>query len=318
MRKIIGIGETIMDIIFRDGQPSAAVPGGSVFNSMVSLGRLHQQVTMISETGNDRVGRLILDFMAENGVDNRWVATYATGRSAISLAWLNERNDAEYMFYKDYPAARLEVGEWPAIEPNDIVMMGSYFVLNPVLRPRVKDFLDYARSHGALIYYDLNFRSSHRHEREAIFADMIANLDYADIVRGSTEDLDNLFGCSDPEQVYREHISAHCAQMLCTDADGDVRLFTASGLNECIPVERIPTVSTIGAGDNFNAGIAYGLIRYGILREALPALGSTQWHKVIACGTALASEVCQTLDNSVSRQWAEHFLISNTKQTTQE
>ena len=29
MRKVIGIGETILDILFRDGQPQAAVPGGS-------------------------------------------------------------------------------------------------------------------------------------------------------------------------------------------------------------------------------------------------------------------------------------------------
>ena len=39
MRKVIGIGETILDIIFRNEQPSAAVPGGSVFNGIVSLSR---------------------------------------------------------------------------------------------------------------------------------------------------------------------------------------------------------------------------------------------------------------------------------------
>ena len=38
MRKVIGIGETILDIIFEGNQPSAAVPGGSVFNGIVSLG----------------------------------------------------------------------------------------------------------------------------------------------------------------------------------------------------------------------------------------------------------------------------------------
>ena len=39
MRKVIGIGETILDILFRDGQPQAAVPGGSVYNAVISLGR---------------------------------------------------------------------------------------------------------------------------------------------------------------------------------------------------------------------------------------------------------------------------------------
>jgi fructokinase len=33
MRKTIGIGETILDIIFQDNQPRKAVPDGSTFNS---------------------------------------------------------------------------------------------------------------------------------------------------------------------------------------------------------------------------------------------------------------------------------------------
>lgn len=39
MRKVIGMGETIMDIIFHGAQPTAAVPGGSSFNSIISIGR---------------------------------------------------------------------------------------------------------------------------------------------------------------------------------------------------------------------------------------------------------------------------------------
>ena len=53
MRKVIGIGDTILDIIFRGEQPSAAVPGGSVFNGIVSLGRMGVNIGFISETGNE-------------------------------------------------------------------------------------------------------------------------------------------------------------------------------------------------------------------------------------------------------------------------
>ena len=38
MRKVIGIGETILDIIFRNNRPHTAVPGGSTFNGLISLG----------------------------------------------------------------------------------------------------------------------------------------------------------------------------------------------------------------------------------------------------------------------------------------
>ena len=42
MRKVIGIGETVFDIIFKNGQPISGRPGGSVFNAMISLGRMGQ------------------------------------------------------------------------------------------------------------------------------------------------------------------------------------------------------------------------------------------------------------------------------------
>ncbi len=32
MRKVIGIGETVLDIIFKNNQPDTAAPGGSTFH----------------------------------------------------------------------------------------------------------------------------------------------------------------------------------------------------------------------------------------------------------------------------------------------
>ncbi len=306
MRKIIGIGETIMDIIFKNGQPTAAVPGGSVFNGIISLGRLGQNVTIISETGNDRVGNMILDFMKDNGVDTQNVNVYHDSRSAISLAWLNDRNDAEYSFYKDYPKARLEVAEWPDIHEDDIVMMGSYFVLNPILRPKVKEFLDYAHAHGALIYYDLNFRSTHRAEAIKLYADILENLEYADIVRGSTEDLENMFGTSDAEKVYKKEIDFYCKNMICTAAGGDITLITPS-VSKSYSVEKIETVSTIGAGDNFNAGVIYGIIKEGISRNDISSVPTEKWDRIIRCGCDFASDVCRSFHNSISKEFAETY-----------
>lgn len=305
MRKVIGIGETILDIIFKNEQPTAAVPGGSTFNGLISLGRMGLPVTMITETGNDRVGKTIQQFMEENGVNSQHVCMYEDGRTAISLAYLNERNDAEYIFYKDYPKARLDV-EWPIVNKDDIVMMGSYFVLNPVLRPKVKEFLDYAYQQGALIYYDINFRSSHASESIKLYSTILENFDYASIVRGSTEDFQNMFRLSDPEKVYKQEVVYHCKQMLCTDAEGDISLFSPS-VTKKYKVNKIETVSTIGAGDNFNAGILFGLMKEGISREGVASITEEQWNRIIADGMAFAAEVCQSLHNSISKEFAKNY-----------
>ena len=67
MRKVIGIGETVLDIIFKDGQPIGAVPGGSTFNGVISLGRCGVDVTFISEAGNDRVENTLSIFCGKTG-----------------------------------------------------------------------------------------------------------------------------------------------------------------------------------------------------------------------------------------------------------
>ena len=309
MRKIIGIGETILDIIFKQEQPTAAVPGGSVFNSLITLGRLGLNASFISETGNDKAGKIVMNFLKENGVDNSHVCIYKDGRTPVSLAWLNENNDAEYEFFKDYPKARLE-GEWPDINQDDVVLMGSYFILNPVLRPKVKLFLEYARKNGALIYYDFNFRNTHAAEAKQLYDTLIENIDYADIVRGSTEDLHNMFaqstGMDDAEQIYNKIVSRHCCNMICTDGGNNVKLFTPNFKKE-YGVKDVESVSTIGAGDSFNAGIAYGVCTENVKRADLNNLTEEKWDYIIRCAGDFSAEVCKSFENYISKDFAKQY-----------
>lgn len=305
MRKVIGIGETILDILFRDGQPQAAVPGGSVYNAVISLGRMGQNVTFISETGNDRVGEMILANMRENGVDTANVNVFPEGKSPVSLAFLNERNDAEYIFYKDYPRQRLEVN-MPEISSDDIIMIGSYFAITPVLRDKVKELLDRAHDAGAIIYYDVNFRSTHANEAIKLMPTIIENFEYADILRGSTEDFQNMFRQPDADKVYSNHVGFYCPNFICTDADGDVRLRTKHVCKD-YPVTPLKAVSTIGAGDNFNAGVVYGLLKYRVRRADLAELTEADWDAIIRCGMDFSADVCKSVNNSVSKEFAESY-----------
>ena len=91
MRRVIGIGETILDILFKNNQPTVAVPGGSVFNGLVSLGRAGANVTFISEVGGDHVGDIILNFMKENGINTDSVMVYPDKKIGIVCVPINEK-----------------------------------------------------------------------------------------------------------------------------------------------------------------------------------------------------------------------------------
>lgn len=308
MRKVIGIGETVLDIIFKNDQPTAAVPGGSVFNSLISLGRAGVKASFISETGNDRVGRTITDFLEKNGVDASCVYVYPESKSPISLAFLNEHNDAEYLFYKDHPKDRIEF-TYPEVNEDDIVLFGSYFAVNPVIRPQVAGFLEYARQRGAILYYDVNFRASHKNEVLRLTPNILENLDYADIVRGSSEDFTIMYNKSNPDEVYRSQISFYTQNFIYTKGSGPVELRAKSGIRKSYPVAALTNpVSTIGAGDSFNAGFAYGLIRYSLKRnDIINGLKEQQWDSLMECAMKFSANVCGSISNSISEDFGREM-----------
>lgn len=305
MRKVIGVGETILDIIFQNNQPSAAVPGGSVFNGIISLGRLNVNVCFISEIGNDKVGSIIKQFMVDNHVDTNHINIFPDGKSPVSLAFLNEQNDADYTFYKDYPQQRLDI-VFPPINENDIFIFGSYYALNPVLRERMMELLDYAKERKAIIYYDPNFRSTHKNDAMRLAPTIIENLEYADIVRGSDEDFVNMYNLTDVDKIYINKIKFYCPNFICTAGDKSVSLRTNKVKKE-YSIAPLKAVSTIGAGDNFNAGIIYGLLKYNVTRDNLNDLNEELWDKIVQCAKEFSAEVCMSYNNSISKQFALEY-----------
>ena len=303
MRRVYGIGETVYDIVFKDGQPQVAVPGGSTFNSMVSLGRCGVPVSFLSEVGEDRVGAIIKKFMADNGVDSTFVATLPC-KTPVSLAFLNEDNDASYSFYREPVKERPEL-LYPDIKEGDIVLFGSFYALNPAVRPIVREFLEKARESGAVLYYDVNFRPSHLKDLGNIGNALWENFEFADVVRGSHEDFQTLFGMDDAEQVFKEKIEPRCGNFICTFGSQPLKVFDHSGLVREYPVEPLETVSTIGAGDSFNAGFIYGLVRNGIRREALSAgIPADIWDDLVSSAQAFSASCCTSRFNYVTPEFA--------------
>lgn len=309
MRKVIGIGETVLDIIFKNNKPIEAVPGGSTFNAIVSLARAGAAATLISEVGKDRVGDHVLRFLQDNGAQTEFIGRHTDARSPISLAFLDEQNEADYVFYSS-PQHEEREAELPEIQPNDIILFGSYYAVSPKMRPQVARLLDYARQRGAIIYYDVNFRPNHKDEVIRITPNLLENLDYADIVRGSRADFLTLYKMDDADKVYNAEIAFHCKQFIHTDGANPVRLFTGNGLRKSYSIPPTDTTSTIGAGDNFNAGLIYGLLREGITREQISnGLSEAEWDKLVGYALQFSAECCKDIFNYVSKEFGKAMTL---------
>lgn len=292
-KRVIGIGETVLDILFKDDQPQKAVPGGSTFNSIVSLGRAGVPCIMVTEAGGDHIGDIICRYLQDNGVSAEYVCRHAHVKSHISLAFLDENNDAQYIFYKDHASVSLD-GKLPEISKDDVVLFGSFFAINPAIRPVVGSLLRAAREAGAWLYYDVNFRKNHIADLPDVMPNIGENMRLADVVRGSMEDFGYLYGLPDGNEIY-SRVSQHCRKLILTDGARPIRVYTPDGC-ETYPVQPTETVSTVGAGDNFNAGYIYALMQ-GEQEEASRIGMAQRW----------SQDVCRQLGNNISDELVEQL-----------
>ncbi len=307
MRKVIGIGETILDILFKGEQPVAAVPGGSCFNTIISVGRAGVPCYFGGYAGTDAVGRQTQDFLTKNGVSIDLFELREGEKSAISLAYLNENGDADYVFYKFKP---MLPDDWtlPKMEGDDIVVISSYFAICPGTRKKIAQVLEEAERAGAIVYYDVNFRSGHLHELEALLPAIHSNFKRSSIVRGSADDFQIMYGTRNATQIYQRHIAPHCSTFICTAGSEAVTVCTPQGIFE-FPAPHVGNVvSTVGAGDSFNAGLVYGLIIDGIGKNKIASLNREQWRSVISSACAFAAEACKSTDNYIGKDFITNTL----------
>jgi fructokinase len=306
MRKIFTIGETVLDILFKNKLPVTAKAGGACLNSAVTLGRLNLPVYFLGEYGLDEVGNIIDEFLKENNVSTEFVYRYYDGKSTLALAFLNENNDASYDFYKIYPEKRLAV-EFPDINQDDIVLFGSIYAITHEVRKKLMEFIRQANKKKAIVIYDPNFRKQHLHALGALKPLIFDNFSHADIVRGSNEDFSFILGADNADEAYSETVRL-CNNLLYTANKKGVYLRT-SKLKSTFPVKKIDPVSTIGAGDNFNAGIVYSLYIHNIRHSDLNNLDEKMWETIVTTAVDFATSVCMSYDNYISIDFAGKYRI---------
>ncbi len=286
-----------MDILFKEDKPIDAVPGGSAFNSVISIGRVGVPCAFIGYTGKDHVGDLTVDFLKANGVDVRYFEQKDKVKSCISLAFLDELGDAHYVFYKDTPVSNSLLDRKLVFQAGDVLLLGSYYAISAGTRSQIKGVLDAAVAAGATVYYDLNFRSSHKDELPELMPAILDNFRRATVVRGSADDFEVMWGERDARKIYKEHIARYCRIFICTSGAGRITVCTPDDAWDFDVQQVADVVSTVGAGDNFNAGFLCALSRRQI--SLAGSIEKVDMAPLIVSGVRFASAVCRSTENYV-------------------
>lgn len=306
-RKIYGLGEIVYDIFFKENNPIEARPGGAILNMLISLSRLGLPVSIIADMVQDKVGNLIHEFLIKNKIDESFIFWHHQGRSRLALAFLNNNNDAEYLFYKMQHEVIPDFN-FPKLTSNDVLLFGSYYAIKPLIRQRVSELIQQSNEQGTFILYDPNFRKSHLEILEEVRPFIVENIALSHITKASVEDCELIWQTSNPEEIATIFKSLGGKYLILTRASQSVLLFTPDSTYE-FPVEKIKPISTVGAGDAFMAGLTYALYALNVEQKTLSYLDEKIWEKIINTAIKLSSKVCLTYDNYIPIEEVQSILI---------
>ena len=292
---VYAIGESLIDIVFSEDETVSAKPGGSMLNACISLGRLGHQVHFLSEFGNDKAGDRIATFLTENNVNSQYSIRHQGYKTTLALAWLDKAGNATYSFYQDLPEEAPEI-EIPDFKPGDIFLFGSFYSIRQRNRLNIEKLLNSAGKAGATTIFDPNIRPSKIQDTAETREKIFGLMDKADIVKGSDEDYAYIFQNNDQADILRRLQQQGSLFFLTSGKKGVDVVYQGKIMHHEIPA--IVPVSTIGAGDNFNAGIIHALIS----NHPAKPYSQNSISAMAMDGIELASEVCLRTENYIARR----------------
>lgn len=264
---ILCCGEALIDMlpITVDGEPAfRPLPGGSVFNTSIALGRLGTPVSFFSGLSDDLFGTTLQQTLKESHVD---LSHAAISKRPTTLAFVKLENvHATYFFYDENTAGRmLTESDLPVLggEVQALLFGGISLVSEPC--GTTYESLMRREAETRVIMLDPNIRPGFIQDADAHRARLKRMFALADIVKVSEDDL-AWIDPQEPRQAIAAILGAGVNLVVLTAGERGAIAHWNGGQIE-IPALSVEIVDTVGAGDTFNAGILAALHESGALNK---------------------------------------------------
>jgi len=305
MRKIIAIGESVLDTVFNGNQPTRAFMGGRIANAAAILGTMGRPVSMVSECCADRVGDIIIDYLTSHHVDVKSIDRYPEGSTALSAIFDDDTNKAKPVNYGIYPENRFDV-VWPRIDEDDILLFGSLYAITEPQRAALFELVNYAVERKAIIIYLPGFQHGINFNIAHVMPAILENLEVSDLVIAHERDLRDVFPGETAQQAYDNHVEFYCDNYLHVNPDLSVTRFGKGGKASPHPAIGAPSRYMLGWQAGFTAGVIHGLLKNRVLHANIHQLQQATWVDIVTGAQAIAS-CCANPDNCIDPALAMRF-----------
>lgn len=260
-RRLLVIGEALVDIVQSPSGERAEHVGGSPANVAVGLARLDHAVDFACWLGRDDRGERIAAHLERHGV-TVLPESFGPDPTSTALATLDASGAATYDFDLHWalPSIAVPTG-------TGHVHTGSIAAVLAPGAETVTAALAAVRRQGT-VSYDPNIRPGIMGDLEPVRGRVEELVALSDVVKASEDDLELLYPGRSTEEVLARWtglgpglaVVTLGGEGVCYRVASDPRVATE-------PTRAESVVDTVGAGDSFMAGLVSGLVVSGLLGD---------------------------------------------------
>ncbi|KAL5993206.1 Fructokinase-2 [Asimina triloba] len=314
---IVSFGEMLIDFVpdvagvsLADSLRFLKAPGGAPANVAVAIARLGGRSAFIGKLGDDEFGRMLVDILRKNGVNDEGVCFDSDARTALAFVTLKSNGEREFMFYRS-PSADMLLQEselnLDLIRRAKIFHCGSISLIAEPCRSAHLAAMQAAKQAGLLLSYDPNVRLLLWPSPAAARQGIMSIWTEADFIKVSDDEVAFLTnGDPQDEDTVLSLFFDGLKLLVVTDGEKGCRYFTKD-FGGKVGGFSVKTVDTTGAGAAFVGSLLVSLARDDTLyqdesklREALTmanacgALSTTQKGAIPALpDTSMAKELIE-------------------------
>ena len=274
MTDITTIGEVLIDLtqsgLTEQGIPRFdANPGGAPANLAVAAARLGARTAFIGRVGRDGFGAYLRRCLADNGVDIRGLSVDERQRTTLAVVALDETGERTFSFYRD-PSADVSLS-WEHV-PMDllchtkILHFGSVSLTAEPARTATLKAAEAAKSQGAWVSYDPNYRASLWPDAETAISSMLEPIPLVDILKVSDEELPLLAGTADPAEGSLR-LMARGPRLVLVTLGANGAFYRFGDRTGHVPGVPCVVGDTNGSGDTFFGAALSRLVKFDRLED---------------------------------------------------
>lgn len=273
--EVVGIGEVLIDFIATEPVPYIEASvfrrffGGAPMNTLVGISRLGLTSGAITVVGDDPFGHFLLRELKDNGVDISRVKIKKGLRTTLAFI-VNEPETGErtFIFYRSPWVKGTSVD---SLLPEDIdyeyissakILHVSGFALsqNPT-RKAIFEAMLHARRKGVRVSFDPTLRLDVWRSERTIRAIYGRALKLSDIATFSREESEFIFGTSNPNKAADKALKYGINIVGIKLGEKGALVKSRDGVRIYAPAFNVKAIDTTGAGDGWNAGLLFGLLK---------------------------------------------------------